>query len=524
MAPDWSLVGGDPAPGSVPEVNAVAGTFVTLRDTVGSVSTELARARGASAGWKGRAAEEFRSSIDELPGDLRQVGGSFGSAVTALRRYANELAAAQQAAARTVHVAAAAKDDCDRETRAVQDAQARISGLDVRLAQARRDVLAAELRLTAATASGDAVAVGQARQALAAARARHATIERDLGSARADRDRHSRALHDAERRLSAERDRADRIRRGIREDAARAAQSLRVALEQANLPSLGERTLADVSRWMVANADVFADSFLLGADLFFLAARIPGAQVLFPVALVLGGIGLAINYAVATDGGEVTQEEWLALTGDAMGFLAGAAGFKGLNVAAEALTLGEVGTRSLGVWTTDGGTAAIKTAATGALMWGAGRALSFDLTKGIERLNRDPRIAGKLVILSGSLSQDVTIQGGRLTLSAPSTADALTRNADLRALRSFLGHGYIPPGGFLPGNVASVADILGHHALPREATEAVGDVVSDVVEEGIEAVARPVLTPIVQPVIDEVVEILLDFPTRSTATPDGSAT
>jgi uncharacterized protein YukE len=97
---DWGLLGGNPAPGDPNGVRTVARDFGSVADDAEECHRQLTRIRDDWRGaiWKGRAADAFRGSIDDLPEDLAKLFASYGIASDALKTYAGNLESAQDQA------------------------------------------------------------------------------------------------------------------------------------------------------------------------------------------------------------------------------------------------------------------------------------------------------------------------------------------------------------------------------------------------------------------------------------------
>jgi uncharacterized protein YukE len=88
-APEWELVGGDPAPGDPCAYETLSGFFGETADNAEQVNCWL---RGLARGvddtiWRGDAANAFREDIDELPKKLDKLYLSYHEASEALRCY-----------------------------------------------------------------------------------------------------------------------------------------------------------------------------------------------------------------------------------------------------------------------------------------------------------------------------------------------------------------------------------------------------------------------------------------------------
>lgn len=107
---DWSVFGGNPAPGDPDAVRAIAARLRDLADGVG-VQSRLLQSVGSDSEsiWVGPAASAFRPHLDKLPDQLGKLTTSYGQAADALDAYWPALADAQQMAVEAWHKARAAQ-------------------------------------------------------------------------------------------------------------------------------------------------------------------------------------------------------------------------------------------------------------------------------------------------------------------------------------------------------------------------------------------------------------------------------
>src|SRR4051794_3800589 len=98
---DWSLVGGDPAPGYPDEIRAIATRYRTLADNGENARTELSAvgSQADSLCWTGDAADKFRAELDgDVLENLQKLFDSYSLATTTLQNYAAELDRIQEQA------------------------------------------------------------------------------------------------------------------------------------------------------------------------------------------------------------------------------------------------------------------------------------------------------------------------------------------------------------------------------------------------------------------------------------------
>jgi uncharacterized protein YukE len=88
---------GNAIPGEPSALDSLAGQLRDAAGTVASIQSRIS-AEGLAGDWKGSAAAAFRSSLQELPGELGQLQNSFGTAADVLSSYASTLAGFQDTA------------------------------------------------------------------------------------------------------------------------------------------------------------------------------------------------------------------------------------------------------------------------------------------------------------------------------------------------------------------------------------------------------------------------------------------
>ena len=77
-------------PGDPEGLDAIASRLQAAHDDVSTVQERVA-VDGAIAGWEGEAANKFRSSLEELPGELGTVASAFDAASSSIRSFAGQL-------------------------------------------------------------------------------------------------------------------------------------------------------------------------------------------------------------------------------------------------------------------------------------------------------------------------------------------------------------------------------------------------------------------------------------------------
>ena len=475
MALDWSVLNGDPAPGSVSGVRRIAASFAKVATTVQSIIEGLGRAgAGRSiAGWQGAAADAFHMTLDSVPGELDKAVRSYQEAAAALVTYAGVL------------------EDCQVDALAARSTAEQAMGTHASAVSARGraadHVIALERQKKQATSdhqqavSDHAAAIEPAVAAAGAARvqaaaARLSSLSADLAAAKAERDRQDHAANDAKAVVDAQRQKAERTRTQVREAAATASRALAVAEKNAQLPNWLTRHAEDTRGLVATYGDVFVDSFDKGASWFGIAAKLfpAGAPVFLAFSAVFGAAALCTDLAVgtATPGGLTSERLW-HITGEAamavgavVGLRAAGSGMQEaarLTQTAEKLDWAYRATQIGQGYAQDGLHGALVTSGGMVIGYAAGVAGGKALGAGIRTLNKNPTTSAVLSQMSKSLS----VPDG----SHPSTSFSLSSPDGARELQSVLTQGHVPPGGFLPGH-GSPAD-LGSHATSQAVTNTV---------------------------------------------------
>lgn len=118
---DWSVFGGNPAPGDPDTVRSIGSRLRDLADSVEAQNRLLRSVGGDSESvWVGPAANAFRPHLHKLPGQLDKLTTSYRDAADALDGYWPRLQAAQQLAVQAWHRAQAAQTQ-------IHSAQARVA-------------------------------------------------------------------------------------------------------------------------------------------------------------------------------------------------------------------------------------------------------------------------------------------------------------------------------------------------------------------------------------------------------------
>jgi uncharacterized protein YukE len=122
-APEWELVGGDPAPGDPCAYDRLAGFFGETAANAGEVSCWLRRLVSGTDDsiWRGAAADAFRADITEVPKKLDKLHDSYHEASEALRYYGVRLRELQGEADTELGKAVCADEEHAAAIRAMTD-------------------------------------------------------------------------------------------------------------------------------------------------------------------------------------------------------------------------------------------------------------------------------------------------------------------------------------------------------------------------------------------------------------------
>lgn len=146
---DWSALGGNPVPGSVPAVRDLACLMRDIqRDAESALDRLLVIQDQAGEGiWTGVAADEFRADLAAALPDLRRLAQSHGDAGRALFDYAQKLEEAQRLARDAASAATVAVDRRNHAEHDIKDAGEEVGRRAGRVDQLDRDFHQAQLRL-----------------------------------------------------------------------------------------------------------------------------------------------------------------------------------------------------------------------------------------------------------------------------------------------------------------------------------------------------------------------------------------
>lgn len=489
MALDWSVLNGDPAPGSVSGVQRIAASFTKVATTVQSIIEGLGRAGGGRSieGWRGAAADAFHMTLASVPLELEKAVRSYREAAAALVTYAGVLESCQADALAARNTAEQSMATQASAVSARGRAADHVAALERQKRQATSDHQQAVSDHAAAIEPAVAAA-GAAR--VQATTARLNSLNADLAAAKAERDRQDRAANDAKAVVDAQREKAERTRTQVCEAAATASRALAAAEKNAQLPDWLTRQAEDARGLVATYGDVFVDSFDKGASWFGIAAKVfpLGAPVFLAFSAVFGAAALCTDLAVgvATPWGLTGERLWHS-AGEAVMAVSAVVGLRAVGAGmqeaaqlaqtAEKLDWAYRGTQIGEGFARDGLHGALVTGRGMVIGYAAGVAGGKALGAGIRTLNKNSTTSAVLSQMSKKFST--------LDSSQPSTRFPLCSPDQIRELQSVLTQGHVPPGGFLPGH-GSPAD-LGSHAtsnavtdtVTKELAEPVADVVAD---------------------------------------------
>jgi hypothetical protein len=215
---DWSLLGGNPAPGSTDTFEALAEALQPIADLAQSTNDSLrvmAR-QGGSSVWSGSAADAFAESVRVLPMDLGELGAAHRAAVGALCDYAGTLSYLQLQAAEALACAQSAETDIGSASASRAAAASRYSEAAHRYWSYRSEVDVLEIERAAADLAGDQAAsarleleIASTTEACNAAWAEQSAAAVDIRAAQTALDSAQAQLSDAQ--ASANRIASDRL-------------------------------------------------------------------------------------------------------------------------------------------------------------------------------------------------------------------------------------------------------------------------------------------------------------------------
>ena len=267
---EFPALGFDPAPGDVRALATSSGEMQSVGRAFGRARADLDSLD--SSGWTGAAGDGFRARLENLPGDLDLAAAAHATASKALEAFGAGLA--------------------DRQRRADQ-----LEGAAEQLQRQHREAISTVNGIRSSRAGNGSAEVSALPGEYQAATSRAEALEEELARVVAE----ARRLH------------------GEHQSAARsAAQAIRAASDPPyRKPSGLSRALSAVRRWITHHADALAEistvltglSAVLGA-----LSLVPGLQFLAPLAMLAGGLALALDSAVKIAAG---RGSWKTIALDA---------------------------------------------------------------------------------------------------------------------------------------------------------------------------------------------------------------
>lgn len=122
---DWSILGGDPAPGDADAFESVANALRPIIE-IGQSSADSIRSMASQASsdlWSGIAASAFAESVHAIPSDLADLAVAHQTAVRALEDYAATLRSLQQQATQVLSTALSDQQSADRASARLNSAE-----------------------------------------------------------------------------------------------------------------------------------------------------------------------------------------------------------------------------------------------------------------------------------------------------------------------------------------------------------------------------------------------------------------
>jgi len=323
---DWSLIGGNPAPGRLFEIGLDATEFAKIAAEAQGVGTRPRAGwtppaptppppPGATT-WAGPAADTFRAHLNELPRRLEMLHDSFDEAERGVRTFVGTLTWLQGQAQAALSNAAAADGDRARADaeRARLDDMLRPYQLERPVVLAKAAALRARYRLEAATGLPTAAAT---HAQLLQADTRLAYLERTIAELTRQRAGASARLEAAHQQSADARSRGDDLRR----EYADARVRLTGALAAAHDLGLNPTAFQSARKWV-------ADWGPLIADALSLAAVIMAFTPLAPFAPLVQGLSMVVSIVATLAKEHRDGWDYASLVGNCLG--AAAIAFKGL--------------------------------------------------------------------------------------------------------------------------------------------------------------------------------------------------
>lgn len=334
----WELIGGDPAPGSPDTVGTSSTALRRVGDIAGQARSDLAAKAGAAGvqTWTGAAADAFRDDMGKLPSQLGLINTSYEEAATALDRFRSVLTDAQAEARAALALATQAAADRDAAVQRHRSAESEVEALTVQKAKAQASLVALQ---TQQKLSLDPAHRSSLNAPITSSTSQVNRLSGDLTSAKQAAARYQSQIDDANARLKQAQQRADTIRQRLDQAANTAADALKIAERDAQLPSWAAEHLQRSMQYVTRNAANIKNVLQVVQMICTVASMVfpVAAPVLMTVSLVCAGLVLATDLVKDADtpGGFSTGNLW-ELGGDALGVIASAAGLGAMTKAISA--------------------------------------------------------------------------------------------------------------------------------------------------------------------------------------------
>jgi hypothetical protein len=254
LVTDWSILGGDPAPGGADTFEFVANALGPITE-IGQSSADFIRSMAGQAGsnlWSGIAASAFGESVHAMPRDLGDLVVAHQTAMRSLTDYAATLRSLQQQAAQVLSNALSAQRSADSAQARLESAEGRYNSANEQywIYHSKVDVL--EVERDVANAAGEhAVSATLSHQIALAVESRNAAWSA-RAAAQSDIQSAQSALNSARQDLANQQAAA----RSIASERQSAADTLAALLSSASEFVIGKRSWIDrVEKDFVSVAD-----------------------------------------------------------------------------------------------------------------------------------------------------------------------------------------------------------------------------------------------------------------------------
>lgn len=320
MSGDWSLVGGNPAPGEPGLIQLVARRASNTADRASDSQLFFERLTldVSACGWEGEAADKFQTAFAPIGPDLGVMARSYESVSSALATYAAQLEGLQAEAQRALARAELARHRRETAEARLAAASRRVSDLSRQLTSVRADEAFKRTQVNAALWLDPAGGAVAERHALARSIATRRSIESALSEVRTEEHQARSARDSAEGELRQARAEVDSVRAERRQAEARAARAIRDALaDQLKNKSNIEKGLSKVYDGFKAVGE-FGSAFIRGDFETVVATIREVIQALDKILLVLTIVAVVVLVVLSPFTGGATAAAAFALATAAM--------------------------------------------------------------------------------------------------------------------------------------------------------------------------------------------------------------